>query len=72
MKMKMKIGEQAAVEWWDSLTIDEKVKFKKGFELFRNSEEAMSYPNMYDLTNIRISKLSRKQITRIWVFQDKC
>lgn len=59
-----------AMEWWDKLSIEEKVKYKKGFELFRKMDKH-NYPNMYDLRHIRISQLSPKQITRIHTFRDR-
>ena len=62
-----------ALSWWKNLTIDQKVEVKKKFEVFRNLKSTIksNFPNMYDLRHIRISKLSDKQITRMWVFKDR-
>lgn len=47
------------ISWGNSLAIEEKVKYKKAFESYRNTEEASKFPNMYDLRHIRISKLAK-------------
>jgi len=63
----------AALDWWESLSIDEKVKAKQKFERFRNlkSTKDHHWPSMYDLRHIRISQLGDKHIVRIWVFRDR-
>ena len=70
---KWKYNPKSAIVWWESLSIDDKVDYKNRFEIFRNSEEVAKsiWPNMYDLRHIRISQLSHKHITRVWVFKDK-
>lgn len=60
-------------EWWNNLSNDEKLKAKEHFLKIRdwNLHQRNPYPNMWDIKDIRISKLSEKQIYRIWVFKDK-
>lgn len=67
---KWKYRPKAAIIWWESLSINEKVDYKKRFEIYRNKDD-INYPNMYDLRHIRISQLSNKHIIRIWVFRYK-
>jgi len=68
-----KYRPQSAIDWWDSLSIDEKIDYKKRFEVYRTQENVvkMNFPNMYDLRHIRISQLSEKHIIRIFVFKDR-
>lgn len=70
---KWKYIPQSAIDWWNSLSIDEKVDYKKRFEIYRNRKDVieLNYPNMYDLRHIRISQLSDKHIVRIWVFRNR-
>jgi hypothetical protein len=58
-----------STDWWNGLDINDKVKFKKSFEVYRNTKEGSKFPSMYDLRHIRISQLSEKHITRIWAFK---
>ena len=62
----------AATIWWDALSSDDKRKYKLHFEKIRewNAKRQRPYPNMWDTTDIRVSKLSQKQIYRIWSFKD--
>ncbi len=70
---KLHYNPKAAHTWWRDLSIDEKVRVKKEFEVFRNlkSTKKMIWPNMFDLRHIRISQLSDKHIVRLWVFKDR-
>lgn len=61
----------SGVEWWNGLSLDEKVRYKRAFEYYRQTPESQAYPDIYDLTGHRISQLSDKHITRIWVFRDR-
>jgi hypothetical protein len=72
-KKKWVYNPQQAFDWWNSLSVDEKVDYKNRFEIFRNREDVIkqNYPNMYDLTDIRLSQLGNKHIVRIWVFKDR-
>lgn len=59
----------SAITWWNNLSLEDKQKYKTHFENVRiNTLE--QFPSMYDLRHLRISQLSEKQITRIWVFKD--
>ena len=62
-----------AIDWWKSQPIYEKVDYKKRFEVYRKSKEVvkLNYPDMYDLSNVRISQLSEKHIIRMWEFKDE-
>jgi len=64
--------KESYISWWDSLTIEEKTNAKKKFSLqcLANEEKRYSFPDMWDLSNIRVSQLSNKHIYRIWVFKD--
>lgn len=70
---KWKYQPDAALKWWKSLSIDDRVDCKSRFEIYRNRKDIIkkNFPNMYDLTNIRLSQLSDKHIIRIWVFRDR-
>ena len=70
---KWKYKPISAIEWWKALSIDEKADYKARFEVYRNKEDVinLNYPNMFDLTNIRISQFSDKHIVRIWIFKDR-
>ena len=70
---KLQYRPQIGLDWWESLTIDEKVDYRKRFEIYRNRKDVIknNYPNMYDLRNIRISKMVDKHVIRIWVFHDR-
>jgi hypothetical protein len=70
MKNKFKYNPKTAHDWWDSLSIDLKVEYKKRFSEYVKTKESNKYPNMYDLDNYRISQLGDKHIVRIWVFKD--
>lgn len=61
------------VAWWENLTLEQKVEEKRLFELKRlaNKKRISPYPDMQDLTHIRLSQLSDKQICRIWTFKDR-
>jgi hypothetical protein len=63
---------RSGIDWWNSLSINEKVYFKNAFEVYRNKSEVIknNYPDMYDLRHLRISQLTTKHIERIWVFKD--
>lgn len=71
MKRNRRYNPKAAHDWWNSLSIDLKVNYKKRFGTFVKTKEAIRYPDMYDLDNYRISQLSDKHIVRIWVFKDR-
>ena len=65
-------GNEGATKWWNSLSIDEKVIAKTKFEALRLADlkrKKPKYSDLYDLTNIRISKLGVKHITRIFLLQ---
>ena len=70
---KWHYNPEAAHIWWEDLSLDDKVKYKKAFTEFgvENAKSKFPYPHMYDLSNIRISKLGDKHIVRIWVFRDR-
>lgn len=72
-KRMVKYVPQSGLNWWKSLSIDQKVDYKKRFEVYRHTEEPNKnhYPDMYDLRNVRISQLAEKHIIRIWVFRDR-
>lgn len=59
--------------WWEGLSDDKKREYKNHYEKVRewNSKQKSPFPNMYDTVGIRVSKLSDKQLYRIWVFRDK-
>lgn len=62
-----------AIEWWGSLSIDEKNKAKSHFLKVREwniGRKTVQYPNMYDITHLRISQLTDKHIVRIHTFKD--
>lgn len=65
--------KQQYMKWWDSLSQDEKLKAKDHFLKVRdwNFLQKNPFPNMWDITNIRVNKLSDKHIYRIWVFKDQ-
>ena len=65
--------KNAYTDWWENLTIDQKVKMKEGFERLRieNEKSKSPYPDIYDLKHLRISQLADKHIYRIWVFRDR-
>ncbi len=69
---KFPIYNIPSMSWWEGLTIEQKVEEKLLFELKRlaNTKSKHIYPNMYNLTNIRISQLSEKHIVRIHCFKD--
>lgn len=71
---KLHYNPSEAFDWWNDLSIDEKAKIKKSFEIFRLKNDKKhswkQFPNIYDLRHIRISKLSDKHIVRMWVFKD--
>lgn len=58
--------------WWESLSIDEKNKYKSHFLKVRewNENRKPGFPNMWNIKDIRISQLTEKHIYRIWVFKD--
>lgn len=58
--------------WWSNLTNEQQRYYKDYFLKVRDYciKNKINYPNMWDITNIRVSKLSDKQIYRIWVFRD--
>lgn len=70
---KWKYRPQKALDWWNNLSLDDKVDYKQRFEIYRNKPLVIKkqFPNMYDLRQIRISQLSEKHIIRIWVFKHK-
>lgn len=72
-KLRFKYKPKASIDWWESLSIEKKVDFKKRFEVYRHTEEPIKgrYPDMYDMRSIRISQLADKHIMRLWVFKDK-
>ena len=59
-------------EWWNNLSVDEKVEQKRLFELKRqaNTKRKFPYPDIKDLTHLRISQLSDRHICRIHDFKD--
>ncbi len=59
-------------EWWDNLSIEQKVHQKQRFEKFRlwNEKTPNPYPYIYDLRHLRISQLNDKHIDRIFTFKD--
>ena len=60
-------------EWWDGLTHEEKLDAKALFVTQReaNFNKRFPFPDMYDVEEIRVNKLSDKQIYRMWCFKDK-
>jgi hypothetical protein len=65
--------KESYINWWNNLSIEEKIKAKNNFLAIRewNKTQKNPYPNMWDITDIRVNKLSDKQIYRIWVFKDR-
>lgn len=64
---------EPALDWWASLSIEEKNLAKDHFEkvrLWNLTRKGVKYPNMYDLTDYRLSQLNEKHISRIHVFKD--
>lgn len=59
-------------EWWDGLTLEERHSYKKLFLEIRewNSKQRNPYPDMYNISDIRVNKLSDKQIDRIHTFRN--
>lgn len=60
-------------EWWENLSLENKIKEKDLFELKRlaNLKLKNPYPNMQDLTHLRLSQLSDRHICRIHDFSNK-
>jgi hypothetical protein len=58
--------------WWDSLTLEQKHFYKNLFLEIRkwNLTQRNPFPDMYNITDIRVNKLSDKQVYRIWVFRN--
>ncbi len=65
-------AKRAYLPWWESLTIDQKNVEKKLFEEKRqmNFKKRFPYPNMMDLTTLRLSQLTDRHISRIYDFKD--
>ncbi len=59
-------------EWWEGLTIDERVCAKLHFCKLssENIKRKYPYPEMPDLSHLRISQLTNKHICRMWTFKD--
>lgn len=55
------------IEWWEKLSQDEKMKWKKHYEKVceLTKKHKFPFPNMYDTTTLRVSKLADKHISRI-------
>lgn len=71
-KFKMDVNSNALV-WWETLSDLQRAHVRVHFDEVREWNKSRKYsqfPNMYDLTGLRNSQLSEKQITRIWVFKD--
>lgn len=62
----------ATSKWWDSLTDDQKRFYKSKYESIRNKSllSKFPYPDLRDTSEIRLSKLSQKDIHCIWRFKD--
>lgn len=59
-------------DWWESLTYEEKIAAKKHYEEVRvwsASRKRFVYPSIHDTEEIRVNKLSPKQLYRIWCFR---
>ncbi len=67
-----KYGGEAA-KWWEQLSLEQRQKEKEHFMKVREwtNKQRNPYPSMWDIADIRVNKLSQKQIYRIWVFHDK-
>lgn len=65
--------KSAYSSWWEKLTIQEKVKAKEKFskQYYTNLNNKHTYPEMWDLSNVRLSQLSDKHICRMYVFSDR-
>ena len=60
--------------WWESLSIEQKIFYKKNYENYVNnfnSKQHLPTPDTYNTTHLRLSQLSDRYICRIWVFKDK-
>lgn len=59
--------------WWDSLSIDEQVNAKKKFvkQSIVNQKSKNPYPDMPDVSHLRLSQLTDAHKYRIWVFKDR-
>jgi len=64
--------KKAHLIWWDSLSLEQRHFYKNLFLEVKkwNSTQRNPYPDMYDITDIRVNKLSDKQIHRVWVFRN--
>lgn len=65
--------KEAYLEWWHSLSVEEKVHYKAHFLKVREwnkTKNRFPYPDMYNLKDLRLSQLTNKHIYRIWVFRD--
>lgn len=60
-------------EWWDNLSLDEKVLAKKMFisQSKTNSKLKYPYPDMPDISHLRLSQLTNAHKYRIWAFRDR-
>ena len=61
------------LEWWGSLTSNEKVLAKKKFvaQSIANKNLKTPFPDMPDIEHIRLCKLTNSHLYRIWCFRDR-
>lgn len=61
-----------AIDWWNGLSEAQKVIARAHFLKVReqNSKRHVPYPNMYDISHLRLSQLSDKHIVRMHTFKD--
>lgn len=64
-----KYQDKIILNWWNSIGIELKQKYKSHYENVRKIEFGR-YPNMIFTENTRISKLTLNQIKSIWRFKE--
>lgn len=60
--------------WWNSLTVDQKIYYKKNYENYvnkHNPKKISPTPDTYDTSHLRLSQVSDRHLYRIWVFKDR-
>lgn len=61
-----------ATAWWDEFSIDKQKQIKAEYEALRiaNAKKKFPYPDMADLSNLKIRELSQKQVYCIFRFHN--
>lgn len=65
--------KEAFSSWWGDLSTEEKVLAKQKFvsQSIKNKTLKNPYPDMPDISHLRLSQLTDSHIYRIWVFKDR-